>query len=295
MKKISLALLSVLAAAIAVPCLGQSKASPESPSILYKVTGKGMAKPSYIFGTFHVICPTDMVPLETLDPYISQTDQLIMEIDMDDPAVMGSLQKAALITDGKDLSKLLTLEQFAKVDAMLKNYTGYSADLLKSIKPSMLVVLAITSAKAIGCTPTTYDLALVKNAVAKNKPVFGLETVESQTQVIDSQPLETQAKHLYEMSENPQNVIDEFKKLMNAYKSRDAEKLYDLAKIQTSSEPGFEAKLLDDRNQAWIPKLETAFHEKPTLVAVGAGHLGGPKGVVKLLRAKGYTVTAIKL
>ena len=57
----------------------------------------------------------------------------------------------------------------------------------------------------------------------------------------------------------------------------------------------FHARLLDDRNIAWIPKLETAFKEKPTFVAVGAGHLGGTNGVIKLLRAKGYQVSPVKL
>jgi uncharacterized protein len=56
---------------------------------------------------------------------------------------------------------------------------------------------------------------------------------------------------------------------------------------------GFENTLVYDRNAAWIPKLETLFADSDVFVAVGAGHLLGPKGVPALLQAQGYTVTRI--
>ena len=117
---------------------GQSKPAGESPSLLYKISGKGISKPSYIFGTFHAICPTEMIPLESLDTYLAQTDQLMMEIDMDDPTVMPRLSQAVIIPDGKTLKDFLTAEQFAKVDEMVKNALGYSAENIKMVKPAML-------------------------------------------------------------------------------------------------------------------------------------------------------------
>jgi uncharacterized protein YbaP (TraB family) len=296
MKQIKLTALSL--SLVAVFCSlagGQSKPASESPSLLYKVTGKGISKPSYIFGTFHVICPTEMIPLESLDTYLTQTDQLVMEIDMDNPTVMQELTKAVLIPDGKTVKDFLTAEQFSKVDEMVRNALGYSAENIKMVKPVMLSVLVLTSPKSIGCTTTAYDMALMENAVAKQKPVIGLETVESQTQVIDSRPMEKQAKDLYEMAADFQKSINDLKKLMAAYKARDPEQLQKLTKTQMKDDIEFLTRLLDDRNVAWIPKLEAAFKEKPTFVAVGAGHLGGSKGVIKLLRSKGYEVTAVKL
>ena len=273
----------------------QQKVAQETPSLLYRVTGRGLAKPSYVFGTFHAICAADMVPFESLDKYLTQTDQLLMEIDMDDPAQMLQLTSAVIIPDGKTVKEYLTAEQFAKVDEMMKSYLGYSAENVKMIKPMMLSVLALTSPKAIGCTPVTYDLDLMKSAVTKKKPVAGLETVESQTKVIDSQPLEKQAKDLYEIARDPEKAVNELKKLVATYKLQDPDKLFEVTISQLTKEKEFQARLLDERNIAWIPKLEVAFSEKPTFVAVGAGHLGGEKGVIKLLRAKGYRVVPVKL
>lgn len=279
----------------AVSLYGQTKLAAETPSLLYQVAGKGMAKPSYIFGTIHAICPTEMVPFESLNSYLDQTDQLLMEVDMDDPVEMSSMARGVMMADGKTLKDYLKPAEFAKVDEMTKNLLGYSAENVKMVKPTILTVLLVTSPKAIGCTPTVYDMSILNSAVAKKKPVFGLETVASQIKVIDSKPVEQQAKDLYEMATDPQKSIDELKKLMAAYKQRDPEKLVEIANDQLKSDKEFQTRLLDDRNIAWIPRLEVAFKEKPTFVAVGAGHLGGKNGVIKLLRAKGYQVTPVKL
>ena len=273
----------------------QTKSAPEAPSLLYRISGTGLAKPSYIFGTFHAVCATEMVPFESLDLYLDQTDQLMMEIDMDDPVEMGQMGQAMVIPGGKTIKDYLTSEQFAKVDAMFQDLLGQSVENLKVVKPSMLTVLALTSPKAIGCKPTVYDLSLMQNATAKKKPVVGLETVASQIAVLDSMPIEKQAKNLYEMAKDPAKSIGDLKKLMAIYKTRDHERLFEMTESQMTSDKEFQRRLLDERNAAWIPKLETAFKERPTFVAVGAGHLGGKKGVLKLLRAKGFQVEPVKL
>ncbi len=294
MHKFARLLLSFGIVCVVLPVVfGQSKT--EAPSLLYKISGKGLTKPSYIFGTFHAICSSEMVPFESLDAYLAQTDQLMMEVDMDDPAEMQQMTKAVIIPDGKTFKEFLTAEQFLKVDEMTKSLLGYSAENLKTVKPLMIGVMALTSPKAIGCTPTVYDLVLMQNAVAKKKAVVGLETVASQVKVIDSKPIDKQAADLYEIARDVQKSIDELKKLMAVYKLQDPEKLFETTNKQMTKEKEFQARLLDERNTAWIPKLEVAFKEKPTFVAVGAGHLGGKSGVLKLLRKRGYQVTPVKL
>ena len=193
----------LLLCSASVVTYAQTKSTTNSPSLLYKVTGNGLKNPSYIFGTFHAICPTEMVPLKTLEPYLDQTDQLFLEIDMDDPAEMGQMAAAVLIPGGKTLKDFLTPAEFEKVDAMFKTYLGYSAENVKMVKPYMLAVLAITSPKAIGCTPSVYDMSLMQTAVAKKKPVIGLETVASQIKMMDNKPLDKQACELYEMAIKP--------------------------------------------------------------------------------------------
>ena len=295
--KLKLVLLSTVFGLAAISLAAQAPASKVNENgLLFEISGNGLKKPSYIFGTFHILCPTDVMPMDKFAPYIDKSDQLIMELDMDDPNVMGSMAKGAAISDGRTIKDFLTAEQYAKVDEMFKNSLGLSVDAVKTLKPAILSVLVVTSPKMLGCSPpSSYDLSFVKVAADKKKPIIGLETVEFQSKTLESQPLEKQAESLAKMAEDPQKAEDELKKLISTYKEQDIEKLHTLAIEQNKTDVNFEKDLLDDRNAAWIPKIEGIIKTTPSFIAVGAGHLGGPKGVISLLRGKGYKVTPIRL
>jgi uncharacterized protein YbaP (TraB family) len=269
---------------------------PDNNGLLFEISGNGLAKPSYIYGTFHILCPTDIMPVEKFVPYIDRTDQLIMEIDMDDPSETGAMAKGAAISDGRTIKDVMTPEQFAKVDEMFKNAIGTSVEPFKMLKPSILAVLVITSPKMLGCSPlASYEMNFVKVAAEKTKPIIGLETVAFQSKALDSRPLEKQVTSLVEMAKDPQKSADELKKLIQVYKEQNADKLRSAALEQEKSDAEFNKAIIDDRNASWIPKIETLMKEKPSFIAVGGGHLGGKPGVLNLLRSKGYTVKPIKL
>ena len=281
----------------AAPLLAQNTAAkPADNALLFEISGNGLKKPSYIFGTFHILCPADVMPMEKFAPYIDKTDQMIMEIDMDDPAETAAITKGAAISDGRTLKDLMTADQYAKVDAMFKNALGVSVDAVSMLKPAILGVLVVTSPKMLGCgPPSSYELSFVKIATEKKTPIIGLETVEFQSKTLESRPLEKQAESLVKMAADPQKAEGELKNLIAVYKEQDIERLHDLAVKDDDSDPEFQKNLLDDRNAAWIPKIEANIKTTPSFIAVGGGHLGGPKGVVSLLRAKGYKVTPIRL
>ena len=281
----------------AAPLLAQNTAAkPADNALLFEISGNGLKKPSYIFGTFHILCPADVMPMEKFAPYIDKTDQMIMEIDMDDPAETAAITKGAAISDGRTLKDLMTADQYAKVDAMFKNALGVSVDAVSMLKPAILGVLVVTSPKMLGCgPPSSYELSFVKIATEKKTPIIGLETVEFQSKTLESRPLEKQAESLVKMAADPQKAEGELKNLIAVYKEQDIERLHDLAVKDDDSDPEFQKNLLDDRNAAWIPKIEANINTTPSFIAVGGGHLGGPKGVVSLLRAKGYKVTPIRL
>ena len=52
---------------------------------------------------------------------------------------------------------------------------------------------------------------------------------------------------------------------------------------------------LDNRNNNWVPQIETLIKNNRTFIAVGAAHLGGPNGVIRLLEARGYTLKPIQI
>ena len=298
MKKFSLAVLSAFTIVflMGLQAAAQVKKGTTNQGLLYKISGKDLKKPSYLFGTIHIICPTDMFSMETLGGYLDQTDQLIMELDMDDAVEMELMGTGLVMPDGKTLSDLLTQAQYAKVDKMFKNNMGVSVDRLKTFKPFMLQIMIAANPKALGCSPpASYEMSFLQAAAAKKKSIEGLETVSSQFDVMNKNPLEKQAKSLYKMSLNPQKSFAEFKKLVKVYKAQNSDSLYSTINGQLGGERAFQTALLDERNKAWIPKIEKAMKEKPAFIAVGGGHLGGKNGVLRLLKARGYQIEAIKL
>ena len=281
--------------AATAPVKTTAAANETAHALLYKISGKNLKKPSYVFGTIHIICPNDMFSMEKLSGYLDQTDQLVMELDMDNTAEMQAMGAGLVMPDGKTLKDFLNAEQFAKVDEMFKNYMGMSAENVKQVKPAFLAIMLAASPKVLGCAPGSYEKSLLEAAVAKKKGVEGLETTASQFAVFDKMPLEKQAKDLYEMAANPQKSFDQFKALIATYKQQNSDALYETINAQAGDDKEFKTNLLDNRNIDWVPKLEKAMTERASFIAVGGGHLGGKKGVLNLLREKGYKIEAIKL
>lgn len=273
----------------------QSKSSAPDSALLYEITGKDLKKPSYLFGTIHIICEKDMFPAAKLDSYLNKTDQLLLEFDMDDPVVMQKAAQMSLLPDGGSVSDLVTAEEYQKIDALFKNYLGFSFDLLKNYKPLTSTTLLMTSPKVLGCQPAVvYDNYLSQKAAAAKKPVIGLETVEEQIAVMDSIPVQKQIDGLKKTAADPQVAAKAFKQLYEIYLKQDSDELFKVAAGQLKMEEYSQEIMLDKRNSNWISAIETNISAKPTFIAVGGGHLGGENGVVNLLRAKGYKLKPIK-
>ncbi len=264
-------------------------------SLLYKISGKNLKKPSYLYGTIHIICPTDMFSFNTLNSIFNETESLVLELDMDDPNVMKQMMTGLNMPEGKKLQDLLTPEKYAKVDEMFKSVLGVPVDVLKQFSPTGLSIIISTNPKAVGCAkPDSYETKFIEMATKAKKSIEGLESVEDQVSALSKTPLEKQAEDLYKMSLDPEKAIVQFKELITAYKQQDSDKLYDFISKSSAENPDFKSDLLDTRNKNWIPKIEKIIAEKSRFIAVGGAHLGGKNGVINLLKGKGYKVTAIK-
>lgn len=274
----------------------QAKTPHPATGILYKITGKDLSKPSYLFGTVHVICASDMFSLDKLGGYLDKTDRLVMELNLGNLSEQLEMAKGLTMPPGKTLKTILTPEQYTKVDEMLVNLLGIHADSVQGLNPVALQVMVLSSPKMLGCSsPTAYEIALTKMASDKKKPVEGLETAQFQRETVDKIPIEAQAQLLYEMSLDPMKSVDEFKQLITVYKLQDSEKLYETINKQIAGNTDMETQLVGARNETWVPKIEAMIKEKSSFIAVGGGHLGGPGGLVSELRKKGYKLEPIAL
>ena len=269
-------------------------ATAQDNALLYEVTGNGLAQPSYLYGTFHLVCPNDLILSDALKKATADAQQLYLEIDMDDPNLQSSMMQGMMLTGGKTMKDLMSADDYTVVDSYLQKKSGMGLAQVGGLKPIALYSFMMMG--VLGCQPVSYDLTLMQMATKDKKEILGLERLEDQLALFDKIPLEKQVSMLAEMARKPDEVQKELANLLTAYKAQDLAGM--IKQMKESKYDGglddFEADLLDKRNQNWIPVIEKAAKDKPTLFAFGAGHLGGDKGVIKLLRDKGYAVKGVK-
>ena len=262
-------------------------------ALLYEVTGPGLTRPSYLYGTFHLVCPTDLQITDATKKAVNDAQQVYLELDLDDPSMMGKMQTAMIMTGGKTVRDLLKPDDYTLLDNYLKQKMNMSLAQVGGFKP--IGLLSLMYMTVLPCQPASYDMTFAEMAAKDKKEVLGLETVDAQLAALDKIPMEEQLKGLVDMAKMPDEARKEFADLLMAYKSRDMTKLTQLMKTSKFGDMGdYEDSLLGERNAKWIPVIEQAAKEKPTFFAFGAGHLGNAKGVVNLLRKKGYTVKPVE-
>lgn len=128
-------------------------------------------------------------------------------------------------------------------------------------------------------------------AKKQHKKTMGLETIDFQLSLFEKLPMTTQIGMLKEDYESGLNSYDA---LLALYLKEDLEGLGAMMLEETAQYPEFNELLLLARNRSWIAPMSSQMQKESTFFAVGAGHLGGPEGVVALLKAQGYTLTPIQ-
>ena len=284
MKKIFISLLTLLT--------GFSFSQELEKSLLWKISGNGLKHDSYLFGTIHITCDATLDD-NTLSA-LENTKQLYLELDMDEKSMQMQMMQHMMMKDGAKLSTLLNSEDFKTVDEFLKKNLNMSAKLFDSFKPFMITTMLYP--KMIDCPFQSVESVLMKVTEEQNEEVFGLETIEDQMKVFDNISYEIQAEELVKMAKGDlEKDKDEMNKMMKIYQNRDIEgmlKMMDDSDNKITSDN--QDVLLNNRNKNWIPIMIKTMKNKATFFGVGAGHLAGEEGVIKLLRKQGFKVEAVK-
>ncbi|MFN3488844.1 MAG: TraB/GumN family protein [Emticicia sp.] len=273
--------------------LSQTYAQQTQKGLLWEISGNGLSQPSYIFGTIHLICPDKFFVPKGTEEKFKAAQQIFLEIDMDDPQMMMKTQKLMMSADGKKLKDMMNESDYKAFSEYFKKNVGMDVTMFGPAKP--MIFLSFVMMKSTGCpTPTSYEEYFVKEAKTEKKEILGLETIEEQMAFIDKAPIEQQISWLMDMVKEADNSSETYKKMIDLYLKQDVEALLQMILEKKVGMQGMEVEMLDKRNQNWIPVIEQNIKQKSTFFAVGAGHLGGEKGVLKLLQQKGFTLKSLE-
>lgn len=284
MKKLSLILMTLIG------FVHKSDAQvPKEKTLLWEVSGKGITTPSWLFGTIHIMCSDQLKMPPVVEEKFNTSKSLFLEIDMDDPNMMKDMMMGMQMKDSSTLESLIG-NKFDSVSAIFQNTTGMPLKMLNTAKPFLLMSMLYPS--LLACTPVSWESIFQKMANEKGIEIQGLEKLEDQMNVFEKIPYKVQSEMLVRMILNIDSSKKDFNKMLDIYKQKDINQL----NVLTTKEEDFGEYtniLLDERNHNWIPVIGQQAKKMPTFFAFGAGHMGGEKGVINLLRKAGFTVKPV--
>lgn len=260
--------------------------------LLYQISGNGLTEASYLYGTIHIL-PKDKFELSnSLKRAFDASTTIAMEVDLDmSGAEKIALAQKVMLPDGKTLKDFMAAQDYLQLKAYCIDSLQWSESKFErssKLKPMFFSSVLIQENMS---NMASYEMEFNKMAKKKKKETIGLETIEFQLGLFDQLPMQTQVDML---KQDYKSDMKNYDTLLACYLREDLETLGKLMAEEISAYPEFNELMLVQRNKSWIAPMRAQMQKESTFFGVGAAHLSGPDGVVALLRAQGFTVTAIK-
>ena len=287
---------------------------------LFRINGGGLQEPSYVLGSIHTL-PGSI--LDSIPEYLeaeAACRQLYTEYDISDQQKINEVQtagqQAITLPDGKTIFDVLNMEQMDALnyrfnetfhvnltDSVMKATWNYQPLVFVSTFNLIFATQEIQKHPELAMTGTPIDLVCINRAKEHGIKLGQLDAIQPQdslTKMRDTmnEQLNTQIDSLMSFlthfEERRQQTVDEVKSAVTSaelwkkgdYSSFDTDSFW-LSQIDKSPE------LFKQRNEKWLPKMQAAMSEAPTMFVFGAGHLIGTYGVLQLLRNAGFTIEQI--
>jgi uncharacterized protein YbaP (TraB family) len=252
----------------------------------------------YLFGTVHA-GKKDWYPLDpAIEQAFNDAKVLAVEADILDVESMRKSASAATYKPPDTLKDHVVAVDYARLTKLLPRY-GIGEHEMDAMKPFIAVsVLVFTEWARLGFTPTYgVDAYFLRKAKAELKPIVELEGVDAQLKLIDSLT-EAENRLIFEgtLTALETGLTDrQIDGMVKAWKEGDPAAMLEVAKKYDEDVAGardFEEKFVWSRHDAMVERIEGFLNKSrdSTFVAVGALHLAGPRGLVEMLRKRGYLV-----
>ena len=263
-------------------------------SLLWEIKGPGVKHGSYLFGTIHLIEKEYFLFPKSLEKRVQKADILVMEL----PGMPSQFDAMNLLKLKQgSFFDFFTTEQSDSIIVWAKEALKLSEEAFRKtmspMKPFVAIQLA-TQMQFMGKT-ASYELKFEEIATESKVEIKGLETLEEQLSFFDNLTKEQQAEMVMEGIREMQKSIEFSRKVQQVYTRQNVDSLYIMLHENGGIVTSEEKLFIDDRNKKWVPQMRESLASKRTFIAVGAGHLGGPNGLIRLLEKEGFTLSPVEL
>lgn len=258
-------------------------------SLLWELITKEGSR-SYLFGTMHVRDYRAFIYQDVITDYIDKCKIFATEFDLRERHELKG-NDFALIPDNKDLLQLIGEHKFARLRKILDRSFSVDLDTLKNTLP-LFIINILTEKVLLKSKSVPLDTFLWQYAENIHRDLRGVETFQEQLITLSNIPLEYQIKNLLEIGKHPSKFRKQINGLMQLYIKGDTKALYKRSKRSLGK---LRKLLLYQRNVIMGERIVEMINEKTAFIAIGAAHLGGQKGVLRLIKQKGISIKPVRL
>lgn len=270
--------------------------SAQYNSLLWKISGNGLQKPSYLFGTMHTSDKKVLGMSNAAMPYFAEVSAYAMELDPKESFNMSLISKL-MMGKGHSLKAMIPEREYQILDSIVKKQVGFSLKLFDNIAPiyvmTILQTAGIESGDSAEKGEQVLDLYFYEQAKKEKKKTMGIEKVDEQLDALNSLSYQEQADMLVEELRKYESNEDIMKDMVRYYLDQNLDSLLMLNDKEPMPEKFYKA-LVTDRNRRMANRLADFMEKQQLFIAIGALHLPGEKGVIQLLRKKGFIVEPVK-
>lgn len=257
-------------------------------SLLWKISHPSFASPAYLFGTMHVqdrrVFGFNKLVMERLN----RCTAFATEFNLSE-AREGVSQHSMQLPNGGTYHDYLTPRQLEKIRKVVHRQTGIAIAPFLALRPLVLIQL-LTTQLLHQEEQYSLDEYLFREAETAGKTLVGLESFATQIQLLEHLPIAPQFKSLVDISRNFRRFRQQVYRTTAAYEQADIRRIFQSAKRSAS---GMRHALLYRRNQNMCQTFCDHAAQHALLAAVGAAHLGGKKGMLRLLKQQGCKIMAV--
>jgi len=262
-------------------------------SMIWKISGKDLEKPSYLFGTVHILDSSLFFLHETVIDKLHKVEALVFEINTNEEGYEQEAMSYSFMQDDS-LTNILSASEYAYVDSFLMAEFKIPLKAVNKMKP--FYIPSLINALSMPEKTRSYEAELQKIAIEEGIPISGITTMKEESKVLNTMSMRVQKHSLFEGIKEHIKDYPNRDKVISLYRKNNLNGLY--KQMRSNSSP------LDDqiydimfprRHDVWLPNMMELMKEKSCFFAVGAGHLPGEEGLITRLRNEGYKVKPVNL
>jgi|GEM_PF-3161228 len=287
-------ILSLILVLFTPQAMAQQSDLKDNKSLLWRVSGKGLAKPSYLFGAIDFVCTDQFFFTKSMQDCLAKSDKICFSLNYGDDNLKSEL-RVALIDNHRHLKDYFTSGDYD----IVKTYAQKKWDLnlddpkIRSYRP--LAIQPYIVKELLGCPSSiSYDVHLIAEAKKTNKEILGIETIPEFIDKVDAAHFDDKiAQILTEMAKGSKHYHEFRSNIEQAYQQQDIQQLNILFKNTSNIAKADQYILLNNANKQLTDRMPALMNVSSVFFAVNPINMWGDEGIISMLKKDGYIVEAM--